>query len=722
MGKTYAVSTIFKGIDQTSTVLGRIGKAGTRALGGVMQAAKNASLAAGAGLAGSLALASRSFVDFDDSVTSAAAQFGGAFLPGQAGFAKLGKAAREIGASTEFSAGDAAKGLDYLAMAGFSAVESMRLLPNVVNLATVAGTDLASATDIASDALGAFGLMAGTAEQKAANLARLNDVLAKTTVTANTDLSTLFEAIQKGAPAFTTTGQSMETFNALAGVLANSGLKGSEAGTSLRNAMLRLARPTGEAAGVLQKLGVQTQDEAGNLRDVLDILADFESGLASLGGGQRTAALKTVFGTYSITAMSVLLQEGSQKLRSYREDLINSEGAAMSMAEVIRGSFGNQLKGVASAATEVGFSFLELFEKDIGKGLKSVTEWLRTFAKKFDFNRIYVAFVDLKWAVLSLDFSPITNFFGGLGHMAGRMVGAITGIDSLSSGIWKTAKFAQKGINFLPVYIGVMGSFVAIHKTWRGVAWKLLAVEKARNFATKIHLGTRLGLMGLKIKDVAITTLQAIKTTAQTAAQWGLNAALKAGKVGLTGVRGALNLLSGPVGWIIAGVAALTAGVIWMVKNWDTVGPALANFGKQAWGVMRQVGSWIFQFLFAPLTSVLKLVSYLPGKFGEIGKSGLDVLSNINNAISGTEGQLAVDRMGNNMANNIQRAATGKLLQERQERARESVIQELVAQNVESRQYSQVDLNIRDQTGRAEFGPRRGSFSGVQLTLAQGLQ
>ena len=390
----------------------------------------------------------------------------------------------------------------------------------------------------------------------------------------------------------------------------------------------------------------------------------------------------------------------------------------MSMAEVIRSSLGNQLKGVASAATEVGFSFLELFEKDIGKGLDSVTERLRTFAKKFDFERIRVAFVDLKWAMLSLDFSPITNFLGGLG----RMTGAITGIDSLSSGIWKTAKFAQKGINLLPMYIGVMGSFIAISKTWRGVAWTLLAVEKARNFATKIHLGTRLGLMGLQIKDIAIKTGLWIKTKAVTAAQWAWNVAIKAGNAGITGVRGALKLLSGPMGLITLGVAALTAGVIWMVKNWDTVGPALANFGKQAWGVMRQVGSWIFQFLFAPITSVLKLVSYLPGKFGEMGKSGLDVLSNINNAISGTEGQLAIDWMGDNMANNIQRAATGKLLQQQQNRAIQSAIQDRVSQSVETREYSQVDLNIRDQTGRAEFGPRRGSFSGVNLTLAQGLQ
>lgn len=370
--------------------------------------AKRAVLGFGLAAAAGVGLAAKEFVDFENTVTASSAKFGAEFQKGTAGFIALGDAAREIGATTEFSATEAAKGLDFLALAGFNATQSMSLLPGVVDLATAAQTDLASASDIASDSLGAFGLMTKDTEQLSANFARTMDVMAKTTTTSNTDLATLFETVKKGAATFTASGQSLETFNALAGKLANAGLKGAESGTSLRNVMLRLAKPTGEASDVLKKLGIQTQDSQGNFRDVIDIIGDFEKGLVGMGDAQRTAALATVFGSRTVTGINLLLSEGSDSLRTYRDGLLGATGAAGEMAAVMRTSLSNQIKTLQSAALELGFKFVEAFQEDGAGAIQKLTGFINEFDITPIINGVRTATNVIK-AIL-----PFIEFFGPL--------------------------------------------------------------------------------------------------------------------------------------------------------------------------------------------------------------------------------------------------------------------------------------------------------------------
>ena len=395
----FAVSTIFKAKDGVSAVFGKMGKqagffgddadkafrkasrSGSR-LGDIVKGILVTDVIKGGlrQLQRGLTAVSSEFIDYDAAITAASAKFKGLDLATREGIETLDalkSTAREVGATTEFSATQAAGGLEFLAMAGFDAEQSIAALPGVVDLATASNVDLARATDIASDSLGAFGLMSENTAQLTENLARVNDVFAKTTTTANTNMEQLFEAVQKGAPAFTAAGQSMETFAALAGVMANSGVKGAEAGTSLRNVMLRLANPVAEASKIMQDLGVQTQDQQGNFRDVIDILADFEKGLEGMGTAQRTQALATVFGARAVTGINLLLQEGTEGLRQYRGELENSGGASKTMADVIRGSIGNQLAGLRSALIELGFQFFDTFKHQIGPAIKSLTEFIR---------------------------------------------------------------------------------------------------------------------------------------------------------------------------------------------------------------------------------------------------------------------------------------------------------------------------------------------------------
>lgn len=397
----FAVSTRFTGKDLISKTFARMGKNAERFGGKSSKAFKQANrsasrfrdvtkgiLAAGAiqkvlgGLQRGVAAVTSEFIGFDGAIISAAAKFKDVNLAtaeGQKRLLELKKAARETGAATQFSAGQAASGLDFLAMAGFNATQAMAALPGVVNLATVANVDLGRATDIASDSLGAFGLMTEDATKLQKNFTRVNDVMALTMSRTNTNMEDMFEAVKKGAPDFTKAGQSLESFNALLGVMANSGKKGSEAGTALRNIMLRLASPTKEAQKAIDKIGIKTADASGNFRDIVDILADVEKGTKNMGEVQKTAALSTIFGARAVGSINILLTEGSKKIRKFRGELEGAGGASQKMADIMRTSLGNRLKSLSSAAIEFGFKFFTAFEKRGAGAIDKLIAAIRSF-------------------------------------------------------------------------------------------------------------------------------------------------------------------------------------------------------------------------------------------------------------------------------------------------------------------------------------------------------
>ena len=400
MGITQAVTTKFKAKDEQSKIFNKMGRSSKKFGETSERAFKKASKAArgfgsvtkgilgaqvigkGVGLLSEgLRSVTTDFLGFDNAVLSAAAKFKGLDLTTQKGIKTLQalkKTARETGAATEFNAFQAGQGLDFLALAGFNATQAMALLPGVTNLATVAQVDLATATDIASDSLGAFGLMTDNTEQLTKNFTRVQDVMAKTTATSNTNLTDLFEAVKKGAPDFTAAGQSIETFSTLIGTMANAGIKGSEAGTKLRNMATRLAKPTKEAAILMDKLGIRVDDGKGKFRDMLSILDDVRKGTAKMGKVQRTAALATIFGVRQTGGLNVILAESDDKLRKYRKSLEDSTGAAAKMAKIMRSSLINRLASLGSALTEVGFQLFSAFDTQGAGAIETLTNMVRT--------------------------------------------------------------------------------------------------------------------------------------------------------------------------------------------------------------------------------------------------------------------------------------------------------------------------------------------------------
>ena len=315
--------------------------------------------------------------EFEKTLVSAAAKFPGRIRKGSEAFSMLEKAARDAGATTEFAASEAAEGLNFLAMAGFNAEQAVAALPGVIDLATSSAIDLAEATDIASDTLSAFGLMSKDSAVLGTNLARVNDVLAATTTSANTDMVSMFETIKKGAAQAMASGASIETFAALTGVLANNAVKGSEAGSTLKNVFLRLSAPTGKAAKLIRKYAGDVKDSQGNLKDVIGIMGQLEKGLEGLGTAEKAEILNNIFGSRAITGVNILLKEGSKSLEDYRASLEGATGASKDMAEAMRDTLQGRIDTAKSSLESLKLTIFGLREGGINKFTEDLTGLIR---------------------------------------------------------------------------------------------------------------------------------------------------------------------------------------------------------------------------------------------------------------------------------------------------------------------------------------------------------
>lgn len=298
-------------------------------------------------LAGSLAAALRPAIAFERAMSEVGAVSGAS----KDQLDQLTQTARQLGATTPWSASQAAQGMKYLSMAGFEASQTIKAMPGMLNLASAGAIDLGRAADIASNVLSGFGMKAGQMDH-------VGDVLTNAFTSSNTDLTMLGETMRYVAPSARSLGVSLEQTAAMAGKLGDAGIQGSQAGTSLRAMMLRLVGPRKLAARAMADLGVQTADAKGNLRDMPTILAEMHESLQRFGSGERAKRIKDIFGMEAASAATILLdQAGSGALQDYTESLTRAGAAARVAAELEKNTAGalKRLQSVAeSAAITIG--------------------------------------------------------------------------------------------------------------------------------------------------------------------------------------------------------------------------------------------------------------------------------------------------------------------------------------------------------------------------------
>jgi TP901 family phage tail tape measure protein len=315
--------------------------------------------------------------DFGRAIGSAAVKFPEGIKRGTKEFKALEKAAREVGATTEFTATEAAKGLNFLAKAGFTAKFSMKALRPIVDFATASELDFATAADIASDALGAFGLNVKDPIQKMKNLERVMDVMNMASIRSNQTVEELFESMKKSAAIADIAGVSIETFSATMALLAGSGIKGAAAGTAAKRVTLALSGVGIKQASVMKKLGIQTADATGKLRDQFDVLDDLRKILAKKTQKQSLTIIEALFGKIPLASAAKLLGQTTEELRRFRKEFENSNGVVKRSADFIRNDMKGSIDSLLSSIEGVKISILDMSGSPLKQMIDNMTLWVR---------------------------------------------------------------------------------------------------------------------------------------------------------------------------------------------------------------------------------------------------------------------------------------------------------------------------------------------------------
>ena len=280
--------------------------------------------------------------------------------------ALLENTAREYGATTVFSATEAAEALKYMSLAGWDAQQSSSALGGVLNLAAAGGMELGQASDMVTDYLSAFGMQA----QDSAYFA---DMLAYAQANSNTSAEQLGEAYRNSAANLNAAGQDVETVTSMLEAMANQGYKGSEAGTALTAVMRDITNNMEDGAIKIGDTSVAVSDAQGNFRDLTDILLDVEKATDGMGEAERAAALGATFTADSTKGLNLMLNEGIENIAGYEEALRSSTGAASDMADTMNDNLTGDMANMNSAFEEMQLQTFEAMEAPLRDDVQYLT-------------------------------------------------------------------------------------------------------------------------------------------------------------------------------------------------------------------------------------------------------------------------------------------------------------------------------------------------------------
>lgn len=325
--------------------------------------------AAGAGVALGLGYAVKTAADFESQMSRVSAISGASGEQLEA----LRDTALDLGASTSKSASEVAVGMEEMAKKGFEVNEVMAAMPGIISASEASGEDLALVSNVVASALNSFGL-------EATEASRVADIMATAANNSSADVNDLGYAFKYAAPIANTLGYSMETLAAATGIMTDAGLEGSQAGTTLRMAMIRLSDPPKEAAKEMSNLGLNVTDAAGNMLPFDQIVQQLAESTSGMGNAAKLAALSQIFGAEAASGMLTIIDAGPDKLRKFTEELQNSEGASQKTATAMK----DNLKG---AVQELQGSF-ETLMISMGTALtpaiRAVTEALTSLVNWFN--------------------------------------------------------------------------------------------------------------------------------------------------------------------------------------------------------------------------------------------------------------------------------------------------------------------------------------------------
>ena len=287
-------------------------------------------------------------------------------------FDELRQQAIDLGAKTAFSAKESAAGMENLASAGFDSKEIMKAMPGLLDLAAVSGGDVALASENAATALRGFNIDAGQSGHVA-------DVFARAAADTNAEVGDMGEAMKYIAPVASSMGMSLEETAAAIGIMSDAGIKGSQAGTSLRGALSRLAKPTDEMQAKMDELGLSFYDSEGKMKPLKDQIGMLKDAFKGLTPEQQQNALVTLYGQESLSGMMALIDKGPDKLGKLTESLKNSDGAADKMAKTMQDNMNSSLEQMMGALESAAI----VVQKVLAPAVRKVADAVSGLVDKF---------------------------------------------------------------------------------------------------------------------------------------------------------------------------------------------------------------------------------------------------------------------------------------------------------------------------------------------------
>lgn len=515
---------------------------------------------------------------------------------------KMKRQAIELGAKTAFSAKEAAQGMENLASAGFQVNEIMDAMPGVLDLAAVSGGDVAASSEAMASSLRAFGLEAGQAGHVA-------DVFARAAADTNAETVDMAEAMKYVAPVAHSMGLSLEETAASIGIMADAGIKGSQAGTTLRGALSRIAKPTKAMVKSMDQLGVSFYDANGKMIPLREQIAQLKTATAGLTQEERNRHLVTLYGQNSLSGMLALLDAGPEKLDKMTNALINSDGAAREMAETMQDNLASKIEQMGGAFESAAIIIQQILEPALTKIVGGITKLIEAF--------VNMSPVGQKMVVI----------FAG-------MVAALGPLLLIAGTVMTTMVKLRIAMQFLgPAFMGTMGTIALVVAAFYAlVAVFMIAYtksEKFRNFIDNLAPAIKKGLgiavewaaeklkvlwewlqkAAEKVKEFGSAISSKVANTLQ---QFGINLGQAGSSIG-SFISSGLERLGGAFGKV-GGVMSIAASVLTKV--------GLAFFG-----------------ITGPLGLVISLVvSFLTAwaRTGELNADGItQVFDNLTSTIQG---------------------------------------------------------------------------------------
>lgn len=285
---------------------------------------------------------------------------------------KLNSQAKQLGADTAFSAKEAADGMEQLASAGFSTNEVMEAMPGLLDLAAISGKDVGAASEYASSAVRQFQL-------DASETGHVADVFARAAADTNAETKDMGYALKYAGTAADSAGWSLEQTAAAIGIMSNAGIKGEQAGTTLRGALTRLMKPTAAMNDTMEQYGISIYDSNGKMKSLSGITEQLQSKLGGLSDEQKNSALATLFGTESLSGMLALMNAGPNEIDKLTKSLENSDGSAKKMAETMQNNLKGALEEAGGSLETMAITIYEDLEPTLTRIVKAFTDMVNAF-------------------------------------------------------------------------------------------------------------------------------------------------------------------------------------------------------------------------------------------------------------------------------------------------------------------------------------------------------